>query len=153
MRDDIYNIIESVCDYPVIWAYENGKRPKTTFFLLDVRTVNAQWSGIVGDVADDGSRQIDANREASVYLTCFGKDSDKILDEVAMRLQTERVLDMLEAANADIVDFDTIQHAPKLFERDHEQQAVLGFRYRYTANTTETIDFIESVDLNIDTQP
>ena len=60
---------------------------------------------------------------------------------------------MLEAANADIVDFDTIQHAPKLFERDYEQQAVLGFRYRYTANTTETIDFIESVDLNIDTQP
>lgn len=153
MRDDLYNIVASVCDYPVIWAYENGKRPKTTFFLLDVRTVNAQWGGIVGNIADDGSRQIDANREANVYLTCFGKGADVLLDEVAMRLQTERVLDMLEAANADIVDFDTIQHAPKLFERDHEPQAVLGFRYRYTANTTETVDFIESVDLEIDTQP
>lgn len=149
MTETLYDIVASVCDLPLIWAYQNGKRPDAPFVLIDVRTTSAQWGDIPSNLDDDGKRTLSANREANVYLTCFGDGCVQALDRIAMLLRTDAVAVQLEAANTDIVDFESIQFAPRLFEHDYEPQAVLSFRYRYTATVTEVIDIIETVELSI----
>ena len=153
MKEKLYDILASQTTLPLIWAYENGKRPKPPFMVLDVRQTTAVWPVHAGQIGTDRTRKLDGTREAKVHLQCFGAGCFEELDALINRLQTEAVAEMLEAANTDIVDFEPVQQVPQLIEVDYEPQAVGGFRYRYTASLIEQLETIDSVDLSAGVLP
>lgn len=153
MKEKLYDILASQTTLPLIWAYENGKRPKPPFMVLDVRQTDAKLPVHAGQIGEDRSRKLDGTREARVHLQCFGAGCFEELDALISRLQTEAVAEMLEAANTDIVDFEPVQQVPKLLEVDYEPQAVGGFRYRYTVSLVEQLETIDSVDLSAGVLP
>ena len=141
MKEKLYDILASQTALPLIWAHENGKRPKPPFMVLDVRQTEAKWPVHAGQIDADDKRRLDNTREARVHLQCFGVGCFEELDA------------LLEAANTDIVDFEPVQQVPKLLEVDYEPQAVGGFRYRYTVSLIERLETIDSVDLSAGVLP
>lgn len=153
MKDDLYKLVAANTALPVIWAHENGKRPPLPFVLLDVRQAAAAWPVHTGSLKADDTRLLDAAREARVSLQCFGAGCFEELDALYLRLRTEAAAQMLDAADAAIVDFEPVQQVPKLFEADYEPQAVGGFRYRYTVSLSEQPGAIDAVNLSAAVMP
>lgn len=150
MKEYLYDILAALLPVPLIWAYENGRQPENVFATLDVRSVDARLPVMRAPI--DGSRALNAVREAAVTVQCYGKSAFELLDALAMTLQTEAAADALEAANAAVFDIERVQSVPKLFEAQYHEQAVLSFRYRYIATADETVPVIDKAILDVTTR-
>lgn len=143
--DSFYTLMSACVSEPMIWANENGPRPKLVFSTLQVTPGTTQPIQR-GRVDDEGMRVSYSSRIVEVQVQFYGVNAWGRADAFAMTLMTEAAQDQSEALNIGILSTDRIQSVPSLMDDgSYEDRAIVDLTCHYLGSVEEYVSFIETI--------
>ncbi|MDP8078337.1 phage neck terminator protein [Phocoenobacter skyensis] len=151
MRKKLHQVIQSVTDGQVFFAYQNGvKLPPKPYFTLFVISEDISLPVHREIILDNGERVIEAHRQAMVQVDCYGKSSVSLLNALALRLTTDKALTLCDELNV-AISCDSVKAAPVSVSKvKWEDRAILTLYFNYTTQVEETVPIIEKTILSGD---
>ncbi|MDI9250281.1 hypothetical protein QMZ25_16900 [Stenotrophomonas sp. RS-48] len=145
IEDEIRALIAKATTLQVIFANQNGPRPKLPYITVRVDTA-PRAPLLEADLSDDGNQTYAAHRDATVELQCFGDGSFDALDDLSQRLKGPYMVAAGYAANIAVYATDSVQNIPVLRDgAKYEPRAVLDIGIRYTKQHDEEVGLIKTV--------
>ncbi|CUJ46318.1 Uncharacterised protein [Achromobacter sp. 2789STDY5608633] len=145
-EDAIFELIEAAAaGVPVIFANENGNRPRQPYIAMAVRWSQA-GPAERGSVGEDGLLSVSHHTDAIVELQGYGAGAFEGLAGMQLRLQHPLFEDRAEALGLAVFDQGRLENVPVL--RDgarYEQRAVLELGVRYATSFAGDTSFIATV--------
>lgn len=156
LYDLFYHIIEdkSVNEpkgYPLIYERQNGIRPNGTFFSLEFRDTvqlgspkfsKAIWNDSINDYEQTSVVQIRRN----MSLRGFTDLGAKMLEDFQLSLKLDKYVDEFKKRGL-VVNVGEILESSQEIDANTEVFATLDFDITYTRRFTESIGWIETIDL------
>lgn len=145
IEDEIRALIAKATTLQVIFANQNGPRPKLPYVTLRVDTAPRALLS-EADLSEGGVQTYAAHRDATVELQCFGDGSFEALDDLSQRLKGPSMVAAGYAANIAIYAVDAVQNIPVLRDgAKYEPRSVLDIGVRYTKQHDEDVGLIKTV--------
>ena len=145
IEDEILALISQATQLQVIFANQNGPRPKLPYITLRVGTAPRQGL-LEGELSEDGVQTYAGHRDATVELQCFGDGGFDALDGLSQRLKGPGMLAAALEANLAVYATDAVQSVPVLRDGGkYEPRAVMDIGIRYTKEHDEDVGLIKTV--------
>jgi len=145
IEDEILALVSQATALQVIFANQNGPRPKLPYVTLRVGTSPRQGL-LEGDLSEDGIQTYAGHRDATVELQCFGDGGFDALDNLGQRLKGPAMLAAALRLNLAVYATDAVQNVPVLRDGGkYEPRAVMDIGIRYTKQHDEDVGLINTV--------
>ena len=137
--------------YPLIYERQNGVRPKGTFFSLEFRDViqlgtpkfsKAIWNSKINDYEQTSVVQIRRN----MSLRGFTDLGSRMIEDFQHSLKLDEYVDRFKQRGL-VINVGDILESSQEIDSNTEVFSVLDFDITYTRRYTESIGWIETVDI------
>ena len=137
--------------YPLIYERQNGVRPKGTFFSLEFRDViqlgtpkfsKAIWNSKINDYEQTSVVQIRRN----MSLRGFTDLGSRMIEDFQHSLKLDEYVDRFKQRGL-VINVGDILESYQEIDSNTEVFSVLDFDITYTRRYTESIGWIETVDI------
>jgi hypothetical protein len=146
---NLLDLAEAVVQpHQVVWANQNGPRPKKPYFRLNVRS-RAGAPPVIGDSDADGHFLVSEMVLLRVELECFGQSAFAKASAAASRLRFPSVSYLAQALGVGVGPVEGVRDMTALLnDSQYEERALLEFSAYVTASDLDNLGLIEHVLLN-----
>lgn len=145
IEDDIMALLAQATLLPIIFANQNGPRPKLPYVTMRIEAA-PRMPLLEAGLSEEGVQTYAAHRDSTVELQCFGEGAFDALDLLSQRLKGPAMLAAALEANLAIYAVDAVQNVPVLRDGTrYEPRAVLDLGIRYTKQHDEQVGLIKTV--------
>lgn len=147
----IHGIITELLGCTVIWANQNGPKPKKPFTTLRLYAIRGV--GMNDEVPTDtpGEIEIKGTGEATLEVQYFGTDAEQKLIELNQALAKPTIVDRCFGAGVAFFDAQNVQDLTGLLDgANYEGRASVDLSVRFTLSAKDEPGYFEKVSINAD---
>ena len=147
----IHSIVTELLGCTVIWANQNGPKPRKPFAKL--RLYASRSVGMNDEVPTDtaGKIEIKGTIEKTLEVQYFGTDAEQKLIELNQALSKPTVLDKCFSASVAFFDAQNVQDLTGLLDAtNYEERASIDLSVRFTLSATDEPGYFDKVSINAD---
>lgn len=160
LRNNLYDLFSQLIEdrsgnvpkgYPLVYERQNGVRPKGTFFSLEFKDVvqlgtpkfsKAVWNSKLNDYEQTSVVQIKRN----MSLRGFTDTGARLVEDFQHSLELDKYVDDFKKRGF-VINVGDILESVQNIDGNTEIFSVLDFDITYTRRYTESIGWIETVDI------
>lgn len=147
----IYGIVAELLGCTVIWANQNGPKPKKPFATLRLYAFRGVGMNDEIPTTTLGQVEVKGTHEATLEVQYFGTNAEQKLIELNQALSKPTVLDKCFSADVAFFDAQNVQDLTALLDAtNYEERASVDLSVRFILSTTDEPGYLEKVSINAD---
>ncbi len=146
----IHSIMTELLGCTVIWAKQNGPKPKKPFATL--RLYAFRGVGTNDEVPTDtpGGVEVKGTFEATLEIQYFGDSAEQKLIELDQSLSKPTIVDRCFGTGVAFFDAQNVQDLTGLLDAtNYEERASIDLSIRYANAMTDNPGYVSQVNLNM----
>lgn len=146
----IHGIITELLGCTVIWANQNGPKPKKPFATLRLYAFRGVGMNDESPTDTPGEIEVRNTVEATLEVQYFGTNAEQKLIELNQALSKPTVLDKSFSAGVAFFDAQNVQDLTGLLDAaNFEERAAIDLSVRYVNSMTDNPGYVSQVNLNM----
>jgi len=150
-EDFIQSMLVELLGCTVIWARQNGPKPKKPFAVLRLYAYRRDGLDEERFTSTQGVVEVRGDRVATLEVQYFGDNAQQMLIELEQSLQRPTIVERCFGACVAFFDVKNIQDLTGLLDAaTYEERASIDFSVRFVVSTTDETGYIDKITINAD---
>lgn len=148
LKPQIYQIVSTLVNIPVIWDRQSGPepaKPYATLRLSDLNQVFRKELTLLDETT--GSRELRVTYSIDLTVTSLGDNANSYSQKIDFSMSKESVQDAFQAIGLFYYDKDKVKDVPQLLSTKWEDRAIQKIHFYVVDSEVENPGWIESFEL------
>lgn len=147
----IHSIVTELLGCTVIWAKQNGQKPKKPFATLRLYALRGVGMNDEIPTTTLGQVEVKGTQEATLEVQYFGANAEQNLIELNQALSKPTIVDRCFGAGVAFFDAQNVQDLTELLDAvNFEERASIDLSVRFTLSAKDEPGYFEKVSINAD---